>query len=456
MRILYIIPTFQHPKVRGSLRHYHFIRALAERHTITLLTLVRSPIAPEAMAEMAGYTERIFTFPVNSPSANGKGQGATLHNLVKQVPMVGRQAAQQLALQESVAQMKAKFQELLQNEAFDVVLFHGKDCFPVIADYKEQANAPLVIDFCDATSLRIRTKMRHVNPLMAALLGLRYRQVRQVERKMVRGTRQLAFISERDRAAVLGSQSQATVIPNGIDLAYWTRRTHRPEPNCLIFTGVMDYGPNNDAALYLIDRILPHLRPHVADLKVIIAGRNPTAALQERAQRHSDVIVTGFVDDMRDALEQATVFAAPLRFGAGMQNKLQEALAMEIPVVTSSLGGNGMRVTDGEEPPLVIADEDEIFAKKVLYLLNNPAERRRLAQAGRHYAQQHFDWSRSVQQLEDLCLAACTQKQPLSTGDGSREGALALPKPERARVAQAPKTATGLDPTTKAVTGNER
>lgn len=405
MRILYITPTFQHPKVRGSLRHYYFIRELAQRHAITLLTLERSPIAAEALAEMASYTERLLTFKVKPPTQSAVGK------LLKRVPLIGNQTAQQLALRQSVAAMKQAFQQLVRAEQFDLVLFHGKDCFPVIADGQP---LPLVIDFCDATSFRVRTKMRHVKGPMAAMLGLRYLQVRQVERKMVQGTDQVAFISQRDRAAILGDNSQAAVIPNGIELAYWTRRSHNPEPNCLIFTGVMDYAPNEDAALHLIDTILPHIRPHVPNLKVIIAGRNPTAALRERAARHPDVIVTGFVDDMRDYVEKATVFVAPLRFGAGMQNKLQEALAMEVPIVTSSLGANGLRVEEGEELPLYAADEDEVFAKQVIQLLNQPAERQRLAQAGRRFAQKHFDWVRSAQQLEQMCMAA-TQNGVWST-----------------------------------------
>ncbi|MEZ4731280.1 MAG: glycosyltransferase [Caldilineaceae bacterium] len=397
MRILYIIPTFQHPKVRGSLRHYYFIRELAQRHAITLLTLERSPVADEAVEEMATYTERLLTFKVNNPAHSLVGK------FIKRLPLMGNQVAQQLALRESVGRMRKAFQRLVREEQFDLVLFHGKDCFPIIAGWQE---LPLVIDFCDATSFRVRTKMRHVNGVMASLLGLRYLQVRHVEQRMVQGTPHVAFISQRDRAAILGTQSQAAVIPNGIELAYWTRRTHAPEANCLIFTGVMDYAPNEDAALHLIDHILPHVRPHVPDLKVIIAGRNPTAALRERAAHDSDVIVTGFVEDMRDYLENATVFVAPLRFGAGMQNKLQEALAMEVPIVTSSLAANGLRVEEGEEPPLYVADEDKVFAQQIVKLLNQPAERARLAREGRGFAQKHFAWARSAQQLEQMCITA--------------------------------------------------
>src|SRR5690606_32719078 len=116
----------------------------------------------------------------------------------------------------------------------------------------------------------------------------------------------------------------------------WTRRTHAPHPHTLIFTGVMDYSPNEDTALRLINQVMPRLRPLVPDVRLILAGRNPTPALLQQAQAHPDVTVTGFVEDMRDYLEQASVFVAPLRYGSGMQNKLQEALAMQVPIVASS------------------------------------------------------------------------------------------------------------------------
>jgi glycosyltransferase involved in cell wall biosynthesis len=401
MRILYIIPTFQHPKVRGPNRHYHFIRELSQRHAITLLTLERAAVAEEALQEMAAYTERILSFKVN-----GAGHSAA-NRMITQLPVVGSQAAQRLALRESVGRMKESFRQLVRQESFDVVLFHGKDCFPVIEDWQE---LPIVTDFCDATSLRVRTKMRYVSPVRAPLLGLRYLQVRQTEKKIVQSTPHLAFISQRDRAAILGPDSQAAVIPNGIDLTYWTRRTHNPEPNCLIFTGVMNYAPNEDAALHLIDRILPLLRPHVPDLSIIIAGRDPTPALLERARRNPEVIVTGFVDDMRDYLEKAAVFAAPLRYASGMQNKIQEALAMEVPVVTTSIVADGLRVARGEEPPLYAADGDEAFARQVVNLLSRPDEQARLAQEGRRFAEKYFVWARSAAHLEQMCMDAVGQR----------------------------------------------
>ena len=397
MKILHITPTFQHPKVRGSLRHYHFLRLLGPRHRITWLTLERFPVPQEALDEMASYTERLYTFPVARGGHNGTGP---------RFPGLPRRVAQRLALREAVSQMKRRFHQLLAEEEFDLVLFHGKDCYSVIDGWR---GLPLVVDFCDATSLRVRTQMRYVAPKRLPLLALRYLEVRRIERGMVASTPHLAFISHRDREAILGPGSQAAVIPNGIDLAYWRRRSRQPRPNTLIFTGVMNYAPNEDAALVLIDQVLPLLRERVPGLEIVIAGRDPTPALRERAQRHPEVRVTGFVDDLRDAIEGASLFVAPLRYASGMQNKIQEALAMEIPVVTTSIVADGIRVHPDETPPLVVADDPAAIAQAVVALLARPEEQQRLAQEGRAYAERHFDWERSARQLEVLCQAAVGQ-----------------------------------------------
>ncbi len=349
------------------------------------------------MQEMRSYTEQIVTFKTND------SEGFPGESWAKQFPVIGGRWVQQTRLRRGVKQMRATLRQLAQQEPFDVVLFHGKDCFHAVEDWHD---LPIVTDFCDATSFRIRTKMRHVNSVMALALALRYLQVRRIERKMVQSTPYVAFISQRDRDVILGPNSRAVVIPNGLDIDYWTRRTRSPHAHTLIFTGVMDYSPNTDAALRLIDKILPLLRPLVPNLKIILAGRNPTPILLERAKSHHEVIVTGFVEDLRDYIEQAAIFVAPLRYASGMQNKLQEALAMEIPIVTTSIAADGLRIADGVDVPVYVADQDEAFAQRVVELLQRPDEQARLAVQGRAFAEEHFSWTHSAQQFERMCLQA--------------------------------------------------
>ncbi|NCF66520.1 MAG: glycosyltransferase [Chloroflexi bacterium] len=405
MRMLYITPAFQHPKVRGPNRHYHFVRELSQRHEITLLTVARSDIPDEAMEEVTSYTQKLFLF-----DASGAAYTST-NKALSAVPAVGRQLSQDLLLRRTVAEMRETFEQLLCEESFDVVLFHGKSVFPVI---DEAYALPTVTDFCDATSMRIKTKIDYAPVAKRPLLALRYQQMKRREQDIIEKTPYQAFISSRDREAVLGSKSTAEIIPNGLDLQYWKRREDSREPKSLIFTGVMDYAPNHDAAVYLIDEILPLLKSQVPDVKIYIAGRSPKPELVERAKQHPQVIVTGWVDDMRDYLERAAIFVSPLRYASGMQNKLQEALAMEVPIVTTSVAAAGLQI-NGEDAPLYVGDGAEQFAQRTLELLQSPDEQSRLASASRQFAEEYFDWARSAMQLEKMCYDAVAEFETSST-----------------------------------------
>jgi glycosyltransferase involved in cell wall biosynthesis len=304
--------------------------------------------------------------------------------------------------------MKSAFTRLVQQTPYDLVLLHGKDVFSVIEDWD---GLPVVIDFGDATSVRIRQSMRYASMTELPWRLLHYLEVRQIEKKLLRKTPYLAFISGRDRDAMPGHTNRAKVIPNGVDLDYWKRKTHDPHPCCIVYTGVMNYPPNADGAHYLLERILPRVRQYIPKAKVMIVGRDPSKKLLEASKRYSNVTVTGFVDDIRPYLEEATVYAAPLRFASGMQNKLLEALAMEVPVVTTPIAAEGLKVDGGELPPLLTGAGEEQFAANLVHLLRQAETRSHLATAGRRFVANYFNWLHSAEMLEEMCMAAVAQGQ---------------------------------------------
>ena len=383
MRILHVTPSFQHPLVRGPNRHYHFLRELSKRHSVTLLAMTRTAVPPEAMREVESYAEAVFSF------------GGDMSGLGR----YGRHRA----VRRAVIEMRRTFRELVRRQPYDVVLFHGKSVFPVIAGWSE---LPIVVDFCDATSMRVRMKLEHAAKTKALFLALRYEQVQRLERRLAAQTPYRAFISSRDRAAVLGPDDRSDIVPNGVDLAYWTRSDVRPGPPCLVFTGVMDYAPNEDGALFLLEEIVPRVRRSVPGLDVLIVGRDPTSALLERAADIGRVTVTGFVEDMRPYLERATVCVAPLRVASGMQNKVLEAMAMSVPVVATRVVGAGLRFDEGVEPPIVEADGAAELSARIVELLGDAALRERLANDGRRFIEESFDWAVSAGRLERMCIQA--------------------------------------------------
>ena len=380
--------------MRGPSRHYHFLRELSRRHEITLMSLTRTPVTTEAMEEIRTYTEDVVTFGTHAAAPKG-----SMPQLTK---FLGSRFHNELEVQRAVSDMKRAAHILLRSEPFDVVFFHGKHLFPVIEDL----HLPVVVDFCDATSMRIQTKMQFAPEWYRPFLWARRRQVRGLEDRLVRKTPHLAFISPRDRDAVLPSGRPAAVVPNGVDHAYWRRRPGvKPSNNTIVFTGVMDYAPNDDAALFLLAEIVPFLRRAIPELEVLIVGRNPSERLKARASTIPGVNVTGFVEDMRPWYERAAVCVAPVRYASGMQNKVLEALAMRVPVVATPVVADGVRMDDAPAPLCTARDPLE-FAETTVRLLRNAAERQRLALEGRRFVEKHFSWRRSAAKLEQMCLSA--------------------------------------------------
>ncbi|MCK6621280.1 MAG: glycosyltransferase [Calditrichaceae bacterium] len=406
MKILYITPAFQHPQVRGPHRCYHFIRELSPRHEITLLTLKRSEIPPKALQEVAAYLKemRIIDAAGSGGSIEGENGGA--------LGGLGRKLQNDAGFRAALAEMKQVFREMVRQREYDLVLFHGKSVFPVIEDWK---GLPIVIDFCDATSMRFRDRMKFDGLLKRALLIRRYREFKKIEKKLIAKSPHVAFISARDRDASLDQQNGTVslsnrgfkIIPIGVDLEFWKRKTRNPGKRTIIFTGVMNYRPNEDAALYLIKEILPRALPKLPDLEVLIVGRDPTAALKQAAATYpKNVVVTGFVEDVRTYLERAALFVAPIRYGSGIQNKVLEALAMEVPVLCTPVVADGLLIDEQKQPPVRVAEGAEKFAAELARLLGQPEELAGLARQGREYVEQHFVWSHSAELLEKMCLEA--------------------------------------------------
>jgi glycosyltransferase involved in cell wall biosynthesis len=176
------------------------------------------------------------------------------------------------------------------------------------------------------------------------------------------------------------------VIPNGVD----TRAFNGPpgaEQTSIVFTGSFFYAPNEQAALALIE-LSERLQRRGLRHTLCLVGLAPTPAMRERARRSPCIVVTGAVPDVRPYLAQAGVFAAPLRAGSGTKLKLLQAMAMGKAIVTTRIGAEGLRLTDGVDA--LISDEPAAFEARLVRLLQSPEERLRLGNAARRHAVRHF------------------------------------------------------------------
>lgn len=247
------------------------------------------------------------------------------------------------------------------------------------------------LDLIDALSLNMQERAFASPIFLRPLLRLEGRLLYRYERKLLTLFAKAFVVSKRDWTH-LGRHPKLKVIPNGVDLQHLDY-AWRPTPSeTLVFLGRMDYPPNVDAALFFAREVLPKIRSRRPGVRFSIVGANPHPKVKALAWEEG-VEVTGFVPDIRPHLAQAAVFVAPLRWASGMQNKVLEAMAVGVPVVTTPKVLAGF---EGMEPGrhLMVADTSEGLAEAVLNLLGDSQGALLLSQEARKLVETHYDWDR--------------------------------------------------------------
>ena len=213
------------------------------------------------------------------------------------------------------------------------------------------------------------------------------------------------FISEADRnlfATICGSSDGIEVIPNGLDLEFFSPRGKKEHPgSTILFCGVMDYAPNVDAVIWFVEEIFPRIRLRHPNCKFIIAGMNPSRKVSKLAKREG-VHVTGYVENIRDWYHRADVVVTPIRMARGVQNKVLEALACGLPVVSTTLACEGIAVEDRND--ILIADDVNKFSNAVIELLSDRDLAKRVGSSARAVAERHYDWSRVLRPMDRALL----------------------------------------------------
>ena len=257
------------------------------------------------------------------------------------------------------------------------------------------ADKPTVITPYESYTLFLRRAARQGH--LKARLSLPV--ARRFESWMFTPYDRTVVIAEPDKETLLSLQPKlkVNVIPNGIDLEQFQLSEAERARHTLLFVGSYDYLPNQDAVRVLARQILPAVRQRIPQARLQLVGKNPPDWMRALANEHIEV--SGHVADVKPYLARGTVFVCPLRIGAGLKNKVLEALAMGIPVAATPLSVDGIRVKHGESA--WIADADDMAAG-VLRLLRDEELRRRLAVHGRALIEAEYTWDRVASRYERL------------------------------------------------------
>lgn len=226
-------------------------------------------------------------------------------------------------------------------------------------------------------------------------------KMRRYEKAAVESSNHCVVVSERDKELIhqLAPNTPLSVVPNGVDTEQFQPSPEPAGPPHLVFTGAMGWQPNAEAMIYFCREILPAVRAHFPDVRLSIVGMQPPPEVVALGQQ-PNIEVTGFVPDVRPYIAGATLYIAPLLLGSGTRLKILEAMAMGKAVISTTIGAEGLEVTNGRH--LMIADTPADFAARICELLADPAQRQALGQAGRALVEACYDWRAVAANLDGV------------------------------------------------------
>lgn len=265
------------------------------------------------------------------------------------------------------------------------------------AEYIRHKDIPKAIDYQDIFSIGMKRRADIASPLTRPIYNMEYRRLKRHEAAVFEDFDVKTIISEPDRALFPhDKRDEILIIPNGVDHDYF-KPQEREKKYDLVFTGNMSYPPNVNAVDYLANEILPLVWKTLPDVKLYIAGATPDPKVKKAACNR--IIISGWLDDIRDAYAQSRVFIAPMRIGTGLQNKLLEAMSMELPAITSPLANASLGAKPGEE--IFVGSNASELAQHIITLLTNKEKAECLAQAGFDFTNRVYDWGKATERLEE-------------------------------------------------------
>jgi sugar transferase (PEP-CTERM/EpsH1 system associated) len=413
MRILWLKAELLLPLDKGGkLRTWHLMRHLKRRHDITYVAFA-DPHEPAAnVAGMTEVADRVVTVPrSDSPKGSLRFYAGAAMRIFDPLPYaVGKYRSRAYG---------RVVESLLKTEAFDLVVC---DFLPPAVNLEWPLPCPAVL-FTHNVEAEIwrRHAETHASSPLKFLYTMQHRRMLRFEGRALRRFDGVLAVSEADRDTFGRLYPDAArrpirVIPTGVDTEFFTPARFPAEGRSLVFTGSMDWLPNEDAMLYFCRDILPLIRAEEPDVTLDIVGRAPTPAVRRLAEERG-IRVSGRVDDVRPHVRDAAVYIVPLRIGGGTRLKIFEAMSMGKGIVSTTVGAEGLPVADGTH--LLLADDPQRFSRAVVRLLRDANRRAALEGAARALVVERYDWSAAGQELESA-LAQFARSRPQGEAEALR------------------------------------
>lgn len=392
MNILYVCHRLPFPPKRGGkIRPFNMIKHLSRSHRVTVCSLARSSAEASEGEGLAQYCERY--------------EAVRVHDAVQAARMVARLPT---PVPSSFGffysgELARRIRALATRTSFDLAFVHCSS----VARYVEDLEVPKILDFGDMDSQKWREYAQQKPFPLSWGYGL---EGAKLEREEARLARKFDLCTATTRAEWQTLEGYGTGVatdwfPNGVDAEYFTPSAAPYDEDTIVFVGRMDYFPNQDCMSWFCTNVLPTLQEKRPATKLVIVGADPSPAMRKLGERPG-VVVTGSVPDVRPFLAGAALMVAPLNIARGTQNKILEGLASGVPVVASRIAAGGVDATTPDH--MLVASTPEEFVAAITSVLDDPAQRARLARAGRERMLSHHNWLQSMRRLDGI-VERCLQ-----------------------------------------------
>ena len=383
MKIFVLLPRIPFPLEKGDkLRAFNQIKQLAKHNEIVLCALNDNPKVNEqdAFHALQPYCQSINFIKITKPQILLGLVRAFLKGLPMQCGyFYNRKAVKKIDALIAKHKPDMLFGQLLR-----------------VAEYIRHKDLPKAIDYQDIFSYGMKRRADIASFVTRPIYNMEYRRLSRYEAAIFEDFDVKTIISEPDKALFPHERrNEILVIPNGVDHDYFNPQ-EREKSYDLVFTGNMSYPPNVNAVEYLANEILPIVWKTLPNVKLYIAGATPDPKVKKAASER--IIVSGWLDDIRDAYAQSRVFIAPMRIGTGLQNKLLEAMSMRLPSITSPLANASLGAKPDEE--ILIGNNAEEMAQHIISLLTDQEKAERLALAGYNFTNRVYDWDKATAIME--------------------------------------------------------
>ncbi len=397
-------------RMAGSPRLFNLCRELSKQHRLVLAHFARSPEKGKQFSADPDNTN-VFSRTVELPLVSGFDR-TSLSWLKRQYHRIMLEPffSQRLRSPEDTQRLRKLISLLCSDEHIDIIYVDGIEMVQYLS---VPAPVPVAVDLCDCLSLLYYQQSRRAHGLLRkTALFLEAQSIARWEKRIAGEAALTLVISTQDESSIkqLNPSARTLVVQNGVDPDYFAPSSSAEKtanwPK-LIFTGVMGYAPNADAAVYFAYKVFPEVRKRFPDAEFWVVGASPPPWVLKLAEEPG-VQVTGRVEDVRDYLKRADIFVCPLRLGTGMKNKIMAAMSMGLPVIATANSLNGLDFFPEED--LLEADSAEQFVEQIARLQSSPQLAAQFSQRGRETVINRYSWATHAAVLEEALTKLLEEK----------------------------------------------